>query len=141
MDLVGQTATVTSDFRGGQGLPPPGVHEHAPPTAPVSSGVTAEEGTETEGYLLPSLPWEPTCSAVAAAKVSQHSLYLSEGHCHFQRPYNQEQPTSPQVLATLKGLASRYWLLALPDASIFLEVSVKPYTGAPTIKNITACMH
>ena len=59
----------TTDSRSERGLPPLEVCEHAPPMAPVTSGITAEEGTDTEYHLLLSLPWECTHSALADAKV------------------------------------------------------------------------
>ena len=66
----GQTVAGISDSS--HGLSPLGDNEQAPPKAPVTPGVTTEEGTTTEQHLLSSLPWEHTCLAVAAAKGSGH---------------------------------------------------------------------
>ena len=60
-----QTAQGISDpGRGGKhGLPPLGVCEQVSPTAPVPSGIKAEEGTATKCHQLPLLPWESTHAA------------------------------------------------------------------------------
>ena len=46
----GQTDPAISDSRGECGPPPLGVHEQAPPMAPVTSGVITEEGITTEHH-------------------------------------------------------------------------------------------
>ena len=45
-----------SDSRAWHSLPPLGVHEQAPPAAPVSSGVATEENTATERHHCPRFP-------------------------------------------------------------------------------------
>ena len=84
----GQTTVVISDARGGQGPPPQGVREQAPPEGPVTSEVSKEEGTATKLHSLLSLPWECTHPAAATAKCSGCCLHLPEDHCHFPVPCN-----------------------------------------------------
>jgi len=81
--------SIISDSRSGLGPPLPGVHEQAPPTAPVILEVSREEGTATKYHLLLlSLPWEHTHPAAAIVKCSGCCLHLPEGHCYFPGLYN-----------------------------------------------------
>ena len=71
-----------SQTRGGHDPPPLGFNKQVTPSAPVTLGVTTEEGTAAEHHLLFSFPWESSGPAVAIAKWS----HLPEGHCHFPGP-------------------------------------------------------
>ena len=84
-----------SHSRSGHGPPPLEVCEQALSVAPITSGITAEESTTTKSYLLPSLLWECTCSAIATPKGSGWCPHLSEDHCHFTGHWKQEQPEPP----------------------------------------------
>ena len=84
-----QAVGANHDSRGGHGLPLLGVHEQAPPVAPVTSEVSTEERIATEHNLsLLSLPWECTHPIAATAKCSGCCLNLAEAHCHFSGPCN-----------------------------------------------------
>ena len=77
----GQTTAVSYNSRGGHVLLPLGVHEWAPPAAPVTSEVDTEEGIATKPHLLLlSLAWECTYPAIATAKCSGNLLNLPEAH-------------------------------------------------------------
>ena len=51
LQAVGENSVI-SESRGVPGLPPVGVHEQAPPAAPVTSEVGREEGTANKHDLL-----------------------------------------------------------------------------------------
>lgn len=106
----GQTTAVVSDSRGGCRPPPPGVHEWVPPVPPVTSGVSAEEGTATESHLLLSLSGNAhtlpnvlgaayTCLKITATSQgpgARSSLcHLPRDLCHCQWPSYQALATSP----------------------------------------------
>ena len=109
---MGQTTAVIFDYSGGCGPPPQGVHEQAPPAAaaPVTSEVSTEEGTTAEHHLLLlTLPWESTQHAAATVKCSGYFLNLPESHATSQDPATRRNMCIfPQVLATLKGPATRH---------------------------------
>ena len=74
-----------------------GVYEQAPPMAPVTSGVSKEEGTATEGYpLWLSLTWECTVLLLPLPNDPAASY------------------TCLRVIATSKGPANRSSLSHLP---------------------------
>ena len=116
----GQTTAVISDITGGHGLPQLEVYEQASPGVPVTSEFSTQEGNATEHQLLfLSLLWEHTHPATAPAKCSRClslARDLQLGSC----------TTFPQALATVKGPATRHWLLALPIASISLQAHTAP---------------
>ena len=100
-----------------------------PPVAPVTSGVSAEEGTATKRHPLLLSPRNahalilPLPKALGATYTPWGSLLLPRSL----------QPgaactTSLQVLTTVKGPATRHWH-ALPIASISLEAHAAPYQG------------
>ena len=85
----GQTTLLIPDSRGGNGLPPLGVHEQVPLVVLITSEGTTEEDIVTEHHLLLlSLPWELTYPATATAKCSRHCLNLPEAHFDFPGPWN-----------------------------------------------------
>ena len=105
----GQTNTVILDTRGVHVLPPLGVCEQAPPTDPVTSEVSTEEGIAIEHYaVLLSLPFEATCPDTTTAKSSRCCLHLPEGHCHFPGPPTRSSLHHlPTVYATVKCPANK----------------------------------
>ena len=119
---------VISNSSGGCGLPSLGILEQAPPTAPITSEVSTEEGTATEHHkLLLSLPWECTCTTTATAKHSGCHLHLPEDHCHFTRPCTRSSLCHyPMGPCTFKGPTTRQWLLALHTAYVSLEALQHP---------------
>ena len=135
----GQTAAIISDSRDGCGLPPVKIPELASSVAPVTSGLTEEEGTATKHHPLPSLPRECTDPAVAAVKVSGQCLHRLEGHCHLPGPCNQDQP-APFIPGSLP--LSRAQQVGTGYRTFYLPRSKSgQYTGTPLIKGITACTH
>ena len=101
---TGGRGKLSSESKGGCGLPPLGSWEQAPPVAQVTSEFSTKECTATKHYpFLLSLVQECTCPTAANAKCSWNCLHLPEGHSHSQGPEN------------------RHWLLALPLTSISLE--------------------
>ena len=125
------------DSRSGCGPSPLGVHEQAPPAAPVTSEVSTEEGTATKHHpLLLSLPWEHTGLTVPLSntlgntytclRVTARALQLGAACATF-----------PWVLAIVKGPATRHWLPALPIASISLEACTAPYQGDNSLHTLS----
>ena len=101
--------------------------EQAPPVAPVTAEVGKEEGSAAEHHpLLLSLPWKHTIPAAASAKCSGCCLHMSDHSVSRALQVGTAYATFLWVLATVKGPATRHWLLALTIASISLEVRIAP---------------
>ena len=115
-----------SDSRGGCGLPPLG--EQAPPETPVTSEVGTEKGNATEHHLLLlSLPWECTQPATT---THMFQVLLPQA-----LQLGADCATFPQVIATVKGSATTYWLLPCPLPPFPWKNVHLP------IKGISACTH
>ena len=67
----GQTTAVVSDYRGGYGPPPLGVHEQAPFVAQITLEGTREVNKAIKHHpLLLSFSWEHKLPATATAKCT-----------------------------------------------------------------------
>ena len=122
-DNSGGKTPQPSDSRSRCALPPLEGPEEAPSVTPVTTGVSAEEGTATDHHLLLlSLPWEDTCPAAASAKCSG-TVYACMGSLPLPRSLlpGAAFTISPQVLAIVKG----------PKIRHSLEVC-GPYTSTPS---------
>ena len=139
----GQTTAATSDLRGGCGLPPLDVHEQTLPAAPITSGVTAEEGTAPKLYLLLlSLAWECTCPALAMP-TALGATYLSLKSLLLSRPLKPWATCTnfPMVPHHCQGPAIRHWQQGMPIASISMQECAGCTPKTLPIKGIRALTH
>ena len=103
--------------------------------SPVTSGVTAEEGTAAEYHLLHSLPGNAHTTLLLLPKALDTAYSSLRVTATSQGPETRSSlyrfPVGP---GHCQGPGTRHWRLAQPTVSTFLEVSSELTLAHPPIR-------